>query len=145
MLTALIVEDNAEFSAFLKSLLETRFPPAMVLEALDADEAMRHFSLNKFDIVLVDISLPGGVNGLALTEWIRQDDMSPPVVILTNHDLPEYRLEAARLGADRFLSKASSTTEEIVVAIEELAGSTSTREGSDEPRRGPLTLPNTFG
>ena len=144
-MTALIVEDNVDFSAFLKSLLEVRFPDALVLQASDADEAMRHVDLNKLDIVLVDISLPGGVNGLALTEWIRRDDMSPPVVILTNHDLPEYRLEAARLGADRFLSKTSSTTEEIVVAIEELAGRGATREGSKEPRGGPLTLPNSFG
>ena len=148
MLTALIVEDNAEFSAFLKSLLEVRFPTAMILQALDADEAMQHCSLNKLDkldIVLVDISLPGGVNGFALTQWIRQNGTSPPVVILTNHDLPEYRLEAERIGADRFLSKASSTTEEIVVAIEELAGRRATREGATDPRRGPLTLPNIYG
>ena len=143
-MTALIVEDNADFSAFLKSLLEVRFPRAMILQALDADEAMRHCSLNKLDIVLVDISLPGGVNGLALTEWIRQDGASPPVVILTNHDLPEYRLEAERIGANRFLSKTSSTTDEIVVAVEELAGSMAIREGSSAPFPGPLTLPNTF-
>jgi DNA-binding NarL/FixJ family response regulator len=85
------------------------------------------------------------VNGLEFTEWIRQDGTSPPVVILTNHDLPEYRLEAARIGADRFLSKTSSTTEEIVVAIEELVGERATREDSNDSRRGPLTLPNTYG
>ena len=145
MLTALIVEDNPEFSVFLKSLLELRFPNAMISHASDADEAMRHFRLNKLDIVLVDISLPGGVNGLEFTQWVRQEGTSPPVVILTNHDLPEYRLEAVRVGADRFLSKTSSTTEEIVAAIEELVGKRATREGSNEARRGPLTLPNTYG
>ena len=101
MLSALIVEDNAEFSAFLKSLLETRFPSAMILQASDADEALHHLSLSQLDIVLVDISLPGGVNGLGLTELIRHNGASPPVVILTNHDLPEYRVAATRLGADR--------------------------------------------
>ena len=151
MLRALIVEDNAEFSAFLKSLLETRFPSAMILQASDADEALHHLSLSELDIVLVDISLPGGVNGLGLTEQIRHNGASPPVVILTNHDLPEYRLAATRLGADRFLSKASSTADQIVKVIEELAAVESTREGesttedSKEPRGGPLTLPNVFG
>ena len=136
MLSALIVEDNAEFSAFLKSLLETRFPSAMILQASDADEALHHLSLSQLDIVLVDISLPGA---------------SPPVVILTNHDLPEYRVAATRLGADRFLSKASSTADQIVNVIEELAAVESTREGesttegSQEPRGGPLTHPNIFG
>lgn len=149
-MTALIVEDNADFSAFLKSLLETRFPSAMILQASDADEAMHHLSLSKPDIVLVDISLPGAVNGLGLTEQIRQKGASPAVVILTNHDLPEYRLAATSLGADRFLSKAASTAEEIVGAVEELAAVESTREdastteGSQEPRGGPLTLPNVF-
>jgi len=147
MLRALIVEDNAEFSAFLKSLLEIRFPSAMILQASDADEALHHLSLSQLDIVLVDISLPGGVNGLGLTELIRHNGASPPVVILTNHDLPEYRLAATRLGADRFLSKASSTADQIVKVIEELAAVESTREGestterSKEPRGGPLTLP----
>ena len=147
MLSALIVEDNAEFSAFLKSLLETRFPSAMILLASDADEALHHLSLSQLDIVLVDISLPGGVNGLGLTELIRHNGASPPVVILTNHDLPEYRLAATRLGADRFLCKASSTADQIIKVIEELAAVESTSEGestterSKEPRGGPLTLP----
>jgi len=151
MLRALIVEDNAEFSAFLKSLLEIRFPSAMILQASDADEALHHLGLGELDIVLVDISLPGGVNGFGLTEQIRHNGASPPVVILTNHDLPEYRLAATRLGADRFLSKASSTADQIVKVIEELAAVESTREGesttegSQEPRGGPMTLPNVFG
>ncbi|MET0164358.1 MAG: response regulator [Vicinamibacterales bacterium] len=151
MLRALIVEDNAEFSAFLKSLLEIRFPSAMILQASDADEALHHLSLSQLDIVLVDISLPGGVTGLGLTELIRHNGASPPIVILTNHDLPEYRVAATRLGADRFLSKASSTADQIVKVIEELAAVESTREGesttegSKEPRGGPLTLPNIFG
>jgi DNA-binding NarL/FixJ family response regulator len=145
MLRALIVEDNAEFSAFLKSLLETRFPGAMILQASDADEALHHLSLSELDIVLVDISLPGGVTGLGLTELIRHNGASTPIVILTNHDLPEYRVAATRLGADRFLSKAASTADQIVETVEELAAIGSTSEGSQEPRGGPLTLPNVFG
>ncbi len=137
MLNTLIVEDNPEFSAFLTSLLELRFPHTLISHASDANEAMRRFRPNKPDIVLVDISLPGGVNGLEFTQWVRQEGTSPPVVILTNHDLPEYRLEAARVGADRFLSKTSSTTEEIVTAIEELVGERATHEDSNEVRRGP--------
>jgi len=151
MLKALIVEDNAEFSAFLKSLLEIRFPSAMILQASDADEALHHLSLSELDIVLVDISLPGGVSGLGLTEQIRHNGALPPIVILTNYDLPEYRLAATRLGADRFLSKAASTADQIVETVEELAAVESTREGksttedSKKPRGGPPTLPNVFG
>ena len=145
MLRALIVEDNGEFSAFLKSLLEIRFPGAMILQASDADEALHHLGLSELDIVIVDISLPGGVNGLGLTEQIRQNGASPPIAILTNHDLPEYRLAATRLGADRFLSKAASTADQIVETVEELAAIRSTSEGSQERRGGPLTLPNVYG
>ena len=121
MIKTLIVEDNAEFRAFLKALLRDRFPDGVVAEASNGHQALHIFALVKPDIVLVDIGLPGGMNGLALTERIRQDGTRPPIVIITNHDLPEYRAAAARSGADHFLAKESSTAQEILAVVERLA------------------------
>lgn len=120
MIKTLIVEDNAEFRGFLRALLLERFPDAVVDEATDALQALRLLEEGKHDIVVVDIGLPGTVNGLTLIARIREHARRPPILIISNYVLPEYQLEAARLGADWFLSKVGSSAQEIISAIERL-------------------------
>ena len=121
MVKSLIVEDNAEFRGFLKELVRGRFPDAEVAEADDGLKALQIMGGFKPNIVLIDIALPGGMNGLALTERIRESGTLPPILVITNHALPEYREAAMRLGADHFLPKGSSA-KEIVSVIEHLVG-----------------------
>jgi len=104
----LLVEDNVEYRQLVKRALLERIPGGIVDEATDADAA------------LSDIGLPGATNGLALIARIRRKGPLPPIVIITNHNLPEYRAEAARLGANDFLSKGASTAQDIVSAVHRL-------------------------
>ena len=67
--------------------------------------------------MFVDIRLPGQ-NGLELTRQVRKDDTEVVIVILTNHDLPEFREAAYQYGVNYFFSKSTSTIEEIVTAVE---------------------------
>jgi len=120
MIKTLIVEDNPEFRYFLKDLLRNRFPDGVIAEVGDAEQALQLIGSFQPDIVLVDIALPG-MNGLTLTERIRENGTLPLIVIITNHVLPEYRAAAARLGADYFLPKASSSAKEILSVIERLS------------------------
>jgi two-component system OmpR family response regulator len=120
MIKSLIVEDNAEFRAFLRALLLERFPDGSVDEARDALQALRLLGEGKHDIVLLDIGLPGAMNGLTLITRIRQNGRRPPILIISNYVLPEYQLEAARLGADWFLPKVGASSQEILAAIERL-------------------------
>jgi DNA-binding NarL/FixJ family response regulator len=120
MIKSLIVEDNAEFRGFLKALLLQRFPGGLVNEANDASAALRLLGEVQHDIILLDLGLPGSVNGLALTAQIRQKGRLPPILVISNYVLPEYQLEAARLGADWFLPKVGSTSAEIISAVERL-------------------------
>jgi len=60
----------------------------------------------------MDIRLPGE-NGLEVTKKIKMRHPDVKVIILTGHDLPEYR-EASLRYADYFFSKDSSTTESIL-------------------------------
>jgi CheY-like chemotaxis protein len=120
MITTLIVEDNGEFRLFLKNLLLGRFPGAVVAEAGDGHSALELLARVKPDVVVVDIGLPGGMNGLTLTERIRKDGRRPSIVILTDHALPEYKAAAMLAGADHFLPKASSTAAEILSVFEGL-------------------------
>jgi len=68
--------------------------------------------LNKIDsfhpkIVFMDIRLPGE-NGLELTKKIKKNYPDIIIIILTSHDLPEYRQAARESMADYFVPKGSS-------------------------------------
>ena len=120
MIKTLLVEDNVEFRAFLKALLLERFPDGVIQETSDALEALRLIGEARHDVVVVDIGLPGSVNGLMLVARIREQGRRPPILVISNYAIPEYQLEAARLGADWFLPKIGSTSQEIIAAFERL-------------------------
>ncbi|HMK52195.1 MAG TPA: response regulator transcription factor, partial [Thermodesulfobacteriota bacterium] len=65
----------------------------------------------------VDIQLPGE-NGLDLTKKLKAECPNLKVIILTMHDTPEYREAAYQSQANYFVSKGSSTKEEILTLIE---------------------------
>jgi DNA-binding NarL/FixJ family response regulator len=117
MLRALIVDDNAEFVGFMRTLLCERFAGAVIQDAPDAAGALRLLSAGAHDIVVVDIALKGPTNGLALLARMRERGPRPPIIMLTNYAMPEYQIEAERLGADLFLPKAGFTSEEILSTI----------------------------
>ena len=126
MLKTLIVEDNATFRQSLKATLETEFPLMVIEEAEDGKEAMERVTTFRPDLIFMDIKLPGET-GLDLTKRIKTNDTSIVIIILTSYDLPEYREAAQQYGADYFVSKGSSTREEIL----ELVRSISSNPGLD--------------
>lgn len=117
MVKTLIVEDNHDFRGSLKGLLRARFPDILIAEAENAADALRAFTRFDPDVAFIDINLPGGVNGLGLIERIRNESSRVRIIIITNHDQPEYRDASVRLGADHFLPKASTTGDDIVAVM----------------------------
>jgi two-component system response regulator YesN len=119
MTKTLIVEDNYDFRTSLKALLHARFPDALlIVEAEDATVALRTFYRLCPDVAFVDISLPGNMNGLEFIERIRRENSQVRIIVITSHDLPEYREASMRLGADHFLPKASITNDDITAVME---------------------------
>lgn len=103
----LLVEDSSGFRGAVRESLQASFPAIDIEEAIDGQEALLKFHAKVPDIVLMDISLPG-VNGLELTKEIHSGSPEVPILILTTHDLPEYRKAARSNGAAAFISKAST-------------------------------------
>jgi len=89
----------------------------VVDEASDGKEVLQKVDTFRPDFILMDIKLPGE-SGLELTKKIKIDSPKTIISILTNYDLPEYRKAAYHYGADYFLSKSASTTDEILRLIE---------------------------
>ncbi len=108
----LLVEDNLTFRQVVKDLLNYRFPSMVVEEASNGKEAMEIIDNHTPNLVLMDIKLPGE-NGLELTKKITTKNPGIDVIILTSYDLPEYRQAAMQNGARSFVTKGSSTIDEI--------------------------------
>lgn len=119
----LIVEDNDSFRLALKGLLSSRYPTMSVKEARDGREALNEVKTFNPDLIFMDIKLPGK-NGLELTRKIRMSNSEVTIIILTSHDLPEYREAARAGGADHFLTKSSSSANEIFALVDNLLSKT---------------------
>ena len=98
----LIIDDEAVLRHTLSRLLQT--VGCQVTAASDGREALDLMKDTKFDVVYLDIHLPG-VNGLEVLKEIRCQDTALPVILLTGHATLQSALEAIRLGATDYLLK----------------------------------------
>jgi len=115
----LIVEDSNFFRKLLKETLLTKYPKMEISEAPSAEEALE--KVNEFtpDMIFVDIRLPGE-SGLDFTREMKRTYPNIPIVILTSYDLPEYREAAKKYQADHFLSKGTTTKEDILNMVKSI-------------------------
>jgi DNA-binding NarL/FixJ family response regulator len=115
----MLIEDNDGFRRSLAGVLRTRFPSMVLDEAADGTEAMEKANSFLPQLILMDIKLPGK-NGLEITREIKALHPDINIVFLTSYDFPEYRDAARECGAHCFLSKGSTTSQEIQEVVEEL-------------------------
>jgi DNA-binding NarL/FixJ family response regulator len=117
MIDLLLVEDDVEFRQVIGEILSSHLSTVHIAEASDGEEALRKIQTQPPRIIIMDIQLPGE-NGLDLTKKIRALYPQIAIIILTQHDLPAYREAALRYGARYFLSKGSSTPDDIIASVE---------------------------
>jgi len=102
-LAALVVEDEAIIALYLKRQLTVEGWEVAGM-ASTGDEAVRLALELKPDVVLMDISLSGAMDGIEAARGIRAAG-GPPVVFCTSYDDADTRDRAAGAGALAFLSK----------------------------------------
>jgi DNA-binding response OmpR family regulator len=102
MIKVLVVEDDLEMLDLTAYVLRRqRF---VVAEASDGQQALRKWKVDRPDIVVLDLGLPG-VDGFEVLRRIREEEEQTPVLILTaRRDAPDF-LRAFNLGTDDFLRK----------------------------------------
>lgn len=88
-------------------------------EADNGREAMAKMKAFRPNIVFLDIKLPNG-NGLELTRKIKTSSGPVIVIVLTSYDLAEYRKAAEENGADYFISKGTTNTENILSLMDSI-------------------------
>jgi len=79
--------------------------------AANAQEAIDAFGVQRFEAVVLDLGLPGTMDGLALLDWLRERAPALPVLILTARDGVEDRVMGLGRGADDYLTKPFDMTE----------------------------------
>jgi CheY-like chemotaxis protein len=100
----LVVEDDTDTQAFMGAVLKSRY---RVMIASSADEARSILSENDVRMVLLDLSLRGEEDGLAVARWIRESPAlrGVPIVATTAHAFPEDRRNVLDAGCDDYLAK----------------------------------------
>jgi DNA-binding NarL/FixJ family response regulator len=114
-----LVDDHSLVRDGVRALLSTRPLFEVVGEAENAAQALAMCETVKPDILLVDIGLQD-MNGLELTQLIRQRCPAIKILILSMYDNQEYVATSIRAGASGYVLK-NAPSREIVAAIEAIA------------------------
>ncbi len=104
----LVVEDEARLVRLIRAVLETQ--GYRVTVAPTGERALEHVALETPDLVLLDLRLPGGMDGFEICRRIREFSMVP-VVMLTASAREEEKLEGFDAGADDYITKPFSARE----------------------------------
>ena len=97
----LVVDDDDRIRELVKQYLEEN--NFLVTTAIDAFDAKKKLDIIKFDIVILDIMMPGK-SGLTFTEEFKKTN-STPIVLLTAKEETVDRIKGLETGADDYLSK----------------------------------------
>ena len=98
----LIVDDDTRIRQLLTQYLSQN--GYRVTAAQDADDARRKMDGLEFDMLVLDVMMPGE-NGLSLARDLRQRDRDVPILMLTARSETEQRIEGLDAGADDYLGK----------------------------------------
>ncbi len=116
MVKILVVDDHAVVRSGLKMLLEGKAEFQVIGEAADGDEAIQAVNALRPDVVLMDLNMPQGKDGLTATAELKKLHPDVAVLILTMHDDDEYLFRGIHAGASGYILK-SAPHEELLTAI----------------------------
>ncbi len=107
MIKIVIADDHTLMREGLKRILETADDISVVGEAVDGFETLAQARRCDFDLLLLDMSMPGK-NGVDLIRQLKETAPKLPILILTMHEEEQYAVRAIRAGARGYLTKESA-------------------------------------
>lgn len=113
----LLIEDNpADAVLFFHTVKEGNSKPYSITHIEKVEEFNNLYGHTKFDVVMLDLNLPG-ISEFEAIRYIQQRDESVPIIVLTGDNDEQRGLESVRLGVQDYLVKGESTGEIIRRAI----------------------------
>jgi two-component system, NarL family, invasion response regulator UvrY len=111
----LIADDHSIVRKGIRQILLDEFLNAEITEVGTSNEVLAAVKNATWDVVLLDISMPGR-NGIETLEQMRREGIKTPVLILSMHPETQYAVRALKAGASGFINKESAT-EELLLAV----------------------------
>ena len=115
MLRILLADDHAVVRQGVRQILADAFVQVTFGQAQNAPELLELVASERWDIVVLDLNMPGG-NGLEALKQVKQSHPQLPVLILSMYPEDQYAVRTIRAGAAGYLNKESAP-EELVTAI----------------------------
>ncbi|WHZ04598.1 response regulator transcription factor [Neobacillus sp. YX16] len=100
--TILVVEDEEKIARVLE--IELEYEGYSVTKVIDGLEALEAYRTGNWDLILLDVMLPG-LSGIELLRRIRKNDLLTPVILLTAKSSVEDKVSGLDLGANDYITK----------------------------------------
>ena len=121
MTRVLLVDDHAVVRQGLKQVLAESLPDATFGDASNADEALRMVRTANWDIVVLDISLPGK-SGIEALKELRAAHPRLPVLVLSMHPEEQFAVRALKAGAAGYVTKRTAARDVVAAVKKVLSG-----------------------
>jgi DNA-binding response OmpR family regulator len=112
----LVIEDDKIVGQYVRRGLEEQHYQADLVE--DGMEGLRLASGGRYDLVVLDLRLPG-MSGLEVLRTLRDRGVTSPILVLTAQDAVDWKVQALRMGADDYVTKPFAF-EELLARVEAL-------------------------
>ncbi len=112
----LVVEDDRTVGQYVRRGLEEQRLHVDLVE--DGLEGLRFASGGSYDLIILDLRLPG-MSGLEVLRTLRDRGLTVPILVLTAQDAVDFKVQALRTGADDYVTKPFAF-EELLARVEAL-------------------------
>ena len=119
MIKILIADDHAIVREGLKQIVADTSDMIVTAEASDGHEVLALLSKNNYDVVVLDMAMPG-LTGLDILKQIKRETPKLPVLILSVHPEEQYAVRSLKAGASGYLTKESAP-DELITAIRKVS------------------------
>lgn len=112
----LVVDDEVDFLETLVKRLQKR--NIATVGVTSGEEALKVLGKKRFDVVILDVKMPGGIDGIETLREIKRHQPLTEVILLTGHGSVETSIEGMKMGAFDYLLKPIKL-EELMVKLGE--------------------------
>jgi len=119
MIKIIITDDHPIVRKGLKEILAETKDIFSVDEAGNGWEVLEKVGKTDYDVVVLDLSMPG-MSGLEVLKQLKKKKSSVPILVLSRHPEEQYAVRVLKAGADGYLTKESAPNE-LALAIQKVA------------------------
>ena len=112
----LVVDDEIDLLETLVKRLQKRNIDTVGVKS--GEEALETMAIKRFDVVILDVKMPGGIDGIETLREIKRHQPLTEVILLTGHGSVETSIEGMKMGAFDYLLKPIKL-EELMVKLSE--------------------------